>query len=143
MANLKAKLVDYQKDVKKKKTRRGKWENWKKTQALFYCKTSTNYHKWDMFESETDSDKEEAEPIVPKDDPQFKAMEQDFNDRHQRRVRSKKIGIELKLKGNEALKRGLYKSAYKYYSDAIEEKKDLLACYTNRALTCIKLENMQ
>jgi len=96
-----------------------------------------------MFESETDSDKEEAEPIVPKDDPQFKAMEQDFNDRHQRRVRSKKIGIELKLKGNEALKRGLYKSAYKYYSDAIEEKKDLLACYTNRALTCIKLENMQ
>lgn len=50
--------------------------------------------------------------------------------------------MELKLKGNEALKRGLYKSAYKYYSDAIEEKKDLLPCYTNRALTCIKLEDM-
>ena len=32
-------------------TRRAKWENWKKTQELFYKKTSTNYHKWDMFES--------------------------------------------------------------------------------------------
>ena len=47
-----------------------KWENWKKTQAMFYCKTSTNYNKWDMFESESDpDDKEEQEPIVPKDDP--------------------------------------------------------------------------
>jgi hypothetical protein len=37
---------------------------------MFYCKTSTNYNKWDMFESESDpDDKEEQEPIVPKDDP--------------------------------------------------------------------------
>lgn len=39
--------------------RRAKWDNWKKTQSMFYCKTSTNYNKWDMFESESDSDKEE------------------------------------------------------------------------------------
>ena len=69
MADLRSKLVDHQEKVKKKKMRRGKWENWKKTQAMFYCKTSTNYNKWDMFESETDSDKEEEDPIVPKDDP--------------------------------------------------------------------------
>jgi len=78
---------------------------------MFYCKTSTNYSKWDMFESETDSDKEDEEPIVPKDDPQFKAMEQDFKDRGQRRKRDKKLADELRVKGNEALKRGLYKSA--------------------------------
>ena len=35
----------------RKKERRAKWENWKKTQEMFYKKTSTNYNKWDMFES--------------------------------------------------------------------------------------------
>jgi hypothetical protein len=64
-------------------TRRAKWENWKKTQELFYKKTSTNYHKWDMFES---SEEEiETEPIVPKNDPAFQAMERDFEERAQRR----------------------------------------------------------
>ena len=54
--------------------RRAKWDNWKKTQAMFYCKTSTNYNKWDMFESNSE-DSVEEEPIVPKDNPEFKAME--------------------------------------------------------------------
>lgn len=34
---------------------------------MFYKKTSTNYHKWDCFESS--EEEEESEPIVPKDDP--------------------------------------------------------------------------
>ena len=41
---------------------------------MFYCKTSTNYNKWDMFESNSE-DSVEEEPIVPKDNPEFKAME--------------------------------------------------------------------
>ena len=123
--------------------RRAKWENWKKTQAMFYCKTSTNYNKWNMFESESDSDKDESDPVVPKDDPQFKAMEQDFKDRSRRRVRDRKIAEELKIKGNEAMKRGLYKSAKHHYSEALEHKKDFLVIYTNRALACLKLEETQ
>jgi len=124
-------------------TRRAKWDNWKKTQALFYCKTSTNYNKWDMFESEEGSEDDDKAPIVPKDDPQFMAMEQDFKDRHQRRKRDRKLAEELKAKGNEAVKRGLYKSAKHHYSEALENKKDYLALYTNRAMVCIKLEDMQ
>ena len=110
MAELKEKVNVMQEKDMKKKIRRAKWENWKKTQALFYCKTSTNYNKWDMFESETDSQKEE-EPILPRHDPQFLAMEQDFKDRSQRRKRDRGLAEALKVKGNEALKRGLYKSA--------------------------------
>lgn len=68
MVELKGKLSDYQEKTRRKKERRAKWENWKKTQALFYCKTSTNYNKWDMFESD-ESEEEEKEPILPKDDP--------------------------------------------------------------------------
>ena len=74
MADLREKLEEYKAKKAKKMTRRAKWENWKKTQSMFYCKTSTNYNKWDMFESD-ETDEEEKDPIVPKDDPQFKAME--------------------------------------------------------------------
>lgn len=110
---------------------------------MFYCKTSTNYRKWDMFESDSDSEKEEKEPIVPDHDPQFKAMEQDFKDRAERRRQGRILAEELKTKGNDALKRGLYKSAKHHYSEALDNKKDMLPLYTNRALACIKLEQMQ
>ena len=70
MAELRGKLEEHKAAIHKKKNRRAKWENWKKTQAMFYCKTSTNYNKWDMFESESDpDDKEDEAPIVPKNDP--------------------------------------------------------------------------
>ena len=79
MDELKDKVVEFKQKKASKMTRRAKWENWKKTQELFYKKTSTIYHKWDMFES---SEEEiETEPIVPKNDPAFQAMEQDFEER--------------------------------------------------------------
>ena len=128
------------KDKKARKLeRKAKWENWKKTQAMTHKKTSTNYKKWDFFESEDSS--EEAEPILPHDDPNFKAMEADMLDRRKRRQRDKKEAEELKAKGNDVLKRGLYKSAIKYYSDALELRKDILPLYTNRALARLKVED--
>jgi len=69
-------------------------------------------------------------------------MEQDFKDRAQRRRKDKTIADGLRLKGNEAMKRGLYKSAKHHYTEALESRKDLLAVYTNRALVAIKLEDM-
>ena len=96
-----------------------------------------------MYESETDPDEEEEKPpIVPENDPAFQAMAKDFDDRAFRRRRDKKIAEEYKDKGNEALKRGLYKSAKHHYSKGLETKKDLLPLYTNRALACLKLEEM-
>ena len=50
---------------------------------------------------------------------------------------------ELKVKGNEALKKGLYKSAKHHYSEAMDHKKDFMVLYTNRALVCLKLEEPQ
>lgn len=38
------------------------------------------------------------------------------------------------------MKRGLYRTANKHYTEGLEEKKDYLAMYTNRALCRIKLE---
>ena len=133
-------MEKYKEKTKRKKERRAKWENWKKTQAMFYRKTSTNYKKWETFESSEESNGDE-EPILPKDDPTFKAMEADMKDRLKRRERDRKEAEELKVKGNEALKKGLYKTANKFYSDALELKKDLMPLYTNRALARLKLED--
>jgi hypothetical protein len=117
MQELRQRLEEHKESQARKKMRRAKWDNWKKTQAMFYCKTSTNYNKWDMFESESDPDeKEEMEPILPKNDPTFKAMEADLNDKKKKRQIDKRKADELKNKGNEAFKRGLYKSARHHYS---------------------------
>lgn len=108
---------------------------------MIYNKTSTNYKKWDAFESSSDTEPEDSEPILPRDDPNFRAMEAEMLDRRKKRIRDKKEADELKVKGNDALKKGLYKTAQKYYSDALELRRDLLPLYTNRALARLKLED--
>lgn len=124
--------------------RRAKWENWRKTQEMFYRKTSTNYKKWDVFESDSVSENEDdKEPIVPENDPAFKAMEMDFEDRAKKRKRNRKEANRLKELGNDCMKKGLYKSANHHYSAALEEAKDMLVLYNNRALARIKLEMWQ
>jgi tetratricopeptide (TPR) repeat protein len=111
---------------------------------MFYKKTSTNYKKWDFFiDSEDELENEDTDPIVPDDDPNFKAMEMDMRERQKARNRDKKEALILKDRGNECLKKSLFKSAHKYYSEAMDLKKDLLPLYTNRALCRIKMENWQ
>lgn len=138
---LKTKVEEYKERKQRKLQRRAKWENWRKTQEMFYKKTSTNYHKWDCYESS--EEEEETDPIVPKDDPQFKAMEADFNERAVRVKKDTKLAEECKVKGNEAMKRGLYKTANKHYCDALDHKRGLMPIYTNRALARLKLEMWQ
>lgn len=108
---------------------------------MFYRKTSTNYNKWDFFESGDEDSEDNSDPILPRDDPNFRAMESDMLDRKKRRLRDKKEADILKDRGNEVLKKGLYKSAIKYYTDALELRKDILCLYTNRALARLKIED--
>ena len=50
---------------------------WKKTQQSLWKKTSNNYSKWDYFVSDSEEEPEQ-EPIVPKNDPNFMALEADL-----------------------------------------------------------------
>jgi len=95
-----------------------------------------------VFESSEDED-EEKEPILPKNDPAFKIMEADMLDRKKKRQRDFKEATALKEHGNDLLKKGLYKTAIKCYSDAMELRKDILALYSNRALARLKIEDFQ
>ena len=70
-------------------------------------------------------------------------MEADFANRAKKRRKNKKTANELKDKGNTCMKKGLYKSANKHYTDALEEDRGMLPLYTNRALARIRLEMWQ
>ena len=140
MDYLKSKVEQMKERKKTKMERKSKFDLWIKTQALFYRKTSTNYKKWEYFESDSTSE-DSKEPILPENDPGFKAMEADMNDRKKKRIRDKKEANVLREQGNQRLKLGLYRTAEKDYTDALELKKDMLSLYTNRALARLKLEN--
>jgi hypothetical protein len=90
------KLETYKKDKATRQERQKKWDLWKKTQAMLWRKTSNNYSKWDYF---TDSEEEEdknAEPILPKNDPNFMAMEKDMQDRKKKIETDQKAADVLK-----------------------------------------------
>lgn len=97
-AELTEKVGEYKTNKVKREERKKKWELWKKTQAMVWKKTSTNYSKWDYYTSDSDSEKEEAAPIVPKDDPAFKALEMDLEQRNAKRKKDKAIAEEFKTK---------------------------------------------
>jgi len=140
MKDLEEKLTEYKENKATKKMRRAKWENWRKTQAIRYSKMATNYQKWDYFESDSESDEEKKEPIVP-DDPNVKMLEKDIEQRAKLRRENRAKSDELKAAGNEYMKKGKPKAAYKKYTQAIELSKDYFILYTNRALASLKLEH--
>eukprot|EP01015_Nassula_variabilis_P015400 TRINITY_DN2297_c0_g1_i4.p1 TRINITY_DN2297_c0_g1~~TRINITY_DN2297_c0_g1_i4.p1 ORF type:complete len:600 (-),score=122.17 TRINITY_DN2297_c0_g1_i4:39-1838(-) len=124
----------------KREERKKKWEMWKKTQQIYWKKSQTNYSKWDYFTSESEDEEEgDKDPYVPKDDPQFQALERDIKERSKRKKESRQKADALKTKANELFAQGDYKGAKNLYSEAIDECRDYMVLYTNRALAYMKL----
>ena len=65
---------------------------------MLWKKSSTNYSKWDNYTSESDSEPEDTEPIVPKNDPNFQALEMDLQQRSKKRAADKAIAEGFKTK---------------------------------------------
>ncbi|XP_056229177.1 tetratricopeptide repeat protein 12 isoform X1 [Seriola aureovittata] len=85
-------------------------------------------------------------PLKPSFSPQnegpesfMKIMERDAEDRRIKRIAKEKKATALKDKGNEAYAQGDYETAVKYYSDGLDELRDMQPLYTNRAQAYIKL----
>lgn len=66
-----AKVDDYKDRKNKRALRKFKWENWKKTKAMYWKKMATDYSKWDYFTDSESEPEEEKDPIVPEQDPAF------------------------------------------------------------------------
>lgn len=140
-------MVDQYKEAKKRKQdRKQKWDMWKKTQAMFWKKTATNYEKWEYFtdsEDEFEAMEKNAPPVLPDNDPNFMAMKSDLEQRAANRKARAKEANELKLKGNELMKKKFYDRAVQVYSEGIEIFRNNKYLWTNRALAHLKRNDFQ
>lgn len=131
-------VEDYKSNKSHREQKRHKWEMFQKTQAAMWKKSSINFNqKWDYFVQDSDQEPEK-EPILPKNDPNFMAMEADMQERKKRRKKDNQNAKRIKDKGNKAMKEGDYQQAIDFYTLALEHVKDLKSIYTNRALAYIK-----
>jgi tetratricopeptide (TPR) repeat protein len=102
----------------------------------------SNYQKWELYESSTDEE-DQGEPILPRNDPNFLAMEKDMMETQRKRETSRNKALALKDEGNKMMNEGKFKKAIKCYTDAIEEFRSLMILYTNRALAYIRVEEYE
>ena len=137
--DLKSKVEELKEKKKRKKFRRANYENWIKTEKIVKSKTFKNYQRWDLYESSSDEE-EKAEPIVPKNDPNFQALEKDMIETQKQRELARNKALKFKDEGNKMMKEEKFKRAIKFYSDALDECKSLLVLYSNRALAYLKIE---
>lgn len=135
---LKTKVEEYKEKKNKKKFRKTNFENWLKTEKLMDSRTFRNYQKWDLYESSTDEE-EKNNPILPKDDPNFRALELDLENTRKKREQEFKSAESLKKLGNEKLKEGLFKEAIAFYSEALNTCKSMKSLYTNRAMAYLRI----
>ena len=68
---------DYKQKKRRREEKKRKWQMWQKTKSMLWKKTSNNYDKWEYFVSESE-EQAEQQPILPKNDPNFKALENDM-----------------------------------------------------------------
>ena len=139
---LKQKLEVYKEKQKTKKFRKMKYNNWIKSHGEIKILDAsrhgpTNYTKWDMYES--DSDSEEKEPILPRHDPNFIALEKSMNADLKKKEESQRKSLKLKEEGNIFFKEKKYKKAIEKYTEAIEETRGMMYLYTNRAMAYIQV----
>lgn len=145
-AELMDKVEDFKSKKMRKQERKKKWEMWKKTQAIFRKKNSTNYQKWEYFtdsEDEFEELEKQAEPVTPKDDPSFIAMKKDMEDRAKRRRAKAREAHKMKLEGNKMMKKKDYVKAIELYTKGLDLRRDNKFLWTNRAMAHLKREDWE
>jgi len=146
MKELEAMVQEYKKRKDRRQERKHKWEMWKKTKQIFWKKTATDYSKWDYFtesEDEIEAAEKNAKPVVPENDPQFKALEKDMNDRNSRMKADRKAANALKERANALMKKKDYYRAIEVYTEALDKNKQGKYLWTNRALAYLKFSKFE
>jgi len=104
----------YKKEKLRREEKKDKWSKWKKTKAMLWKKTATDYSKWEYFtdsENELEEIEKKLPPITPKDDPGFRALEKDMEERNNRNKIAHKEAMEKKNKANNYMKKKDYHNA--------------------------------
>lgn len=70
----------------------------------------------------------------------LRTLEKDAEERSQRRKMKEEKANAFREQGNEAFTQGDYETAVRFYTEGLEQLRDMQALYTNRALAFIKLK---
>lgn len=135
---LMGKLGVFKEEKVKHQWRKDKWLRWKKSQALLGRSRNINYKAWEFWEPDTDTENE-GEPIVPRENPEFQAMEADMKARRVKNVEKAKTAEKCRQRGNDCMKEGDFIGAIEHYEEGLEYKRDAKALWTNKALAEIKV----
>uniref|UniRef100_A0A7S4QH08 Protein unc-45 homolog B n=1 Tax=Alexandrium monilatum TaxID=311494 RepID=A0A7S4QH08_9DINO len=135
---LMGKLEVFKEEKAKHQWRKDKWLRWKKSQALLRRSRNINYKAWEYWEPDTDTE-EEGEPIVPRDNPEFLAMEADLKQRQKKSAEKAHTAERCRQRGNQCLKEGDYVGAIEHYDEGLEYRRDCKALWTNKALAELKV----
>eukprot|EP00441_Pelagodinium_beii_P047349 CAMPEP_0197621836 /NCGR_PEP_ID=MMETSP1338-20131121/2275_1 /TAXON_ID=43686 ORGANISM="Pelagodinium beii, Strain RCC1491" /NCGR_SAMPLE_ID=MMETSP1338 /ASSEMBLY_ACC=CAM_ASM_000754 /LENGTH=1093 /DNA_ID=CAMNT_0043191385 /DNA_START=80 /DNA_END=3361 /DNA_ORIENTATION=- len=137
-AELMDKVEVFKEDKARHQWRKDKWSRWKKSQALLKRSRYINYKAWEYWEPDTDTE-DEGEPIVPRDNPEFMAMEADMKDRKKKQSDKAKTAEKCRQRGNQSMKEGDFVGAIEHYDEGLEYRRDSKALWTNKALAELKV----
>lgn len=135
---LMGKLDDFKEVKVRHQFRKDKWLRWKKSQAMLKRSRNINYKAWEYWEPDTDSD-EEGDPIVPRDNPEFAAMEADMKARHKKTFERNRTADKCRERGNQCMKENDFVGAIEHYEDGLSYRRDTKAIWTNKALAELKV----
>ena len=97
----------------------------------------TDYQAWDLW-TPSDEEDELYESLTP-NSPEFKAMEKDIDERHERLLRSRQYAERQRQLGNDYFKKRMFSKALQVYEEGISAEKANMALNANAAAACIKL----
>eukprot|EP00933_Yihiella_yeosuensis_P038890 TRINITY_DN32836_c0_g2_i1.p1 TRINITY_DN32836_c0_g2~~TRINITY_DN32836_c0_g2_i1.p1 ORF type:complete len:1121 (+),score=299.94 TRINITY_DN32836_c0_g2_i1:74-3364(+) len=137
-AELMDKVEDFKVTKARHQWRKDKWVRWKKSQAMLKRSRNTNYKAWEYWEPDTESE-DEGDPIVPRDNPEFKAMEADMKQRNKKKEEKAKTAERCRLRGNQSMKEGDFVGAIEHYEEGLEYRREAKNLWTNKALAELKV----
>lgn len=98
----------------------------------------TDYAKWDLW-TPSDEEDELFENLQPNNDPGFKAMSKDIEERHARMKQQRQLSERYRSQGNEEYRRRQYAEAMKLYQTGIElGDRTNAAIHSNCAMAALK-----
>ena len=127
---------------KSKEERKKRWELWKQTRTMNKQSKLIDYDKWYNYTDSEDSEEEALKSAerLPSDDPNFKALEKDINERQERIKADRLKAAKHKAEGNKHFKERRYEQAIAEYTLALDLDRSNKALWLNRALAYNKLE---
>lgn len=111
--------------------------------SLARARLPTNYEMWNSWEPSSDEEEAKNNPVLPKHDPCFQAMEDDMKKRTHKRRERQKAADGCRRRGNNAAARGDYTKALEHYEEGLSYRKDDIDLYNNQAAVWLKLKNFE